>query len=114
MSVFPYLVAVWLFLIGLYGITTSRHLVHAVVSLSVVQTSTYVLLLAIGYRSGGAAPILQNTPPGRVIVDPIVQAVMLTDVVVGVTFTALLLGLAAVSADRTGEADPDRLTDLRG
>ena len=30
MSYLPYLVAAWLFLVGLYGIVTSRNLVHAV------------------------------------------------------------------------------------
>ena len=34
------------------GVVTSRHLVHLVVCLSVTQSATYVLLLAIGYREG--------------------------------------------------------------
>ena len=41
-----YLVAVWLFVVGIYGVITSRHLVHLVTCLSVAQASTYVLLLA--------------------------------------------------------------------
>ena len=49
MSFLPYAVAAWLFLVGLYGIVTSRHLVHLIVCLTVVQSSSYVLLLAIGY-----------------------------------------------------------------
>ena len=40
MSFLPYAVAAWLFVIGLYGIVTSRNLVHLVVCLSVVQSST--------------------------------------------------------------------------
>jgi multicomponent Na+:H+ antiporter subunit C len=31
----PYLVAAWLFAVGLYGVVTSRHLVHLVICLSV-------------------------------------------------------------------------------
>jgi len=53
----PYLVAAWLFVVGLYGIVTSRNLIHAVTCLAVVQSSTYVLLLAVGYRRGAAAPV---------------------------------------------------------
>ena len=45
----PYLVAAWLFVIGLYGIATSRNLIHMTVCLAVVQSSTYVLLLSAGY-----------------------------------------------------------------
>jgi len=48
----PYFVAAWLFFCGLYGVVTSRHLVHAVISLAVLQSSTYILLLGIGYRVG--------------------------------------------------------------
>ena len=50
LSFLPYVVAVWICLVGLYGIVTSRNLMHAIVCLSVVQSSTYVLLLAVGYR----------------------------------------------------------------
>lgn len=53
-----YFVAAWLFAVGLYGIVTSRHMVHLVICISVVQSSSYVLLLTIGYRMGAAAPIL--------------------------------------------------------
>ena len=31
----PYAVAAWLLLVGLYGIVTSRNLVHAIICLSV-------------------------------------------------------------------------------
>ncbi|MGH2875462.1 MAG: NADH-quinone oxidoreductase subunit K, partial [Solirubrobacteraceae bacterium] len=48
MSFLPYAVAAWLMLIGLYGVVSSRNLVHLIMCLSVVQASTYVLLLAIG------------------------------------------------------------------
>ncbi len=110
----PYLVAGWLFLVGLYGIVTSRHLVHLVICLSVMQASTYVLLLGIGYRTGGRAPIYADIPPGSKVVDPVVQTLTLTDVVVEATVSALLLALAVQAQKRFGTADPDELTALRG
>jgi multicomponent Na+:H+ antiporter subunit C len=112
--VLPYLVAVWLLLVGIYGVITSRHLVHLVICLSVAQASTYVLLLAIGYRTGGKAPIFSDIPPGTPVVDPVVQALTLTDVVVEATVTAVLLALAIQAYKRFGSADPDRLGELRG
>ena len=93
---------------------TSRNLVHLVICLSVVQSSTYVLLLAIGYRSGAPAPIFADIPPGTPAVDPVVQALTLTDVVVGATVTALLLALAVQAHKRFGTLDPDELDALRG
>ena len=115
MTVLPYLVAVWLLVIGLWGVITSRHLVHMVLCLSVVQSSTYVLLLAVGYRTGGKAPIITTTvPPSSSFVDPVVQELTLTDVVVEATVTAVLLALAVQASKRFGTASPDRLGELRG
>ena len=74
-----------------------------------MQSSTYVLLLAIGYRSGGEAPIFADIPPGTPVVDPVVQALTLTDVVVEATVTALLLALAVQAHKRFGTLDPDEL-----
>jgi multicomponent Na+:H+ antiporter subunit C len=114
-SVFPYLVAVWLLVAGLWGVITSRHLVHMVMCLTVVQASTYVLLLAVGYLTGGKAPIVTTTvPPNSRFVDPIVQALTLTDVVVEATVVAVLLALTVQAHKRFGTADPDELGALRG
>jgi multicomponent Na+:H+ antiporter subunit C len=111
-SLLPYVVAVWLFAIGLYGIVTSRNLIHLAICLSVVQSSTYVLLLAIGFRSTGTAPIFYDIPQRTVVVDPVVQALTLTDVVVGVTIMALLLALAVQVHKRFGTLDPSALKAL--
>ena len=111
MNVFPYVIAVWLLLVGLYGIVTSRNLVHQVVCLSVVQASTYVVLLAIGYHAGAAAPVYLGIPATRPAVDPVVQALSLTDVVVGATVSALLLAIVVQAHKRTHSLDPEDLRD---
>jgi multicomponent Na+:H+ antiporter subunit C len=114
-TVVAYLVAVWLLVVGLWGVITSRHLVHMVLCLSVAQASTYVLLLAIGYRSGASAPIYGGAvQPGTPVVDPVVQALTLTDVVVEATVTAVLLALVVQAHRRFGTVDPNKLGALRG
>ena len=110
----PYAVAGWLFFVGLYGIVSSRHLIHLVVCISVVQASTYVLLLGVGYRAGAVAPIFADVSPKTPAVDPVVQALCLTDVVVEVTVMAVLLALAVQAHKRFGTLDPARLRPLRG
>lgn len=110
----PYAVAAWLFFCGLYGIATSGHLVHTVISLVILQTSTYVLLLAIGYRWNAVAPVFADIPPGVVTVDPVVQALMLTDVVVEATIVALLLAMVVKVHEKAGTLSPDDLKMMRG
>ncbi len=113
MSFLPYAVAVWICLVGLYGVVTSRHLVHMIICLSVVQSSTYVLLLAVGYRRGAAAPVFIDIPRATPAVDPVVQALALTDVVVGGAVTALLLAIGVQIEKHLDTLDPDELDPLR-
>jgi multicomponent Na+:H+ antiporter subunit C len=53
MSVYPYLVAAWLLGVGLFGVIASRNYLHLIMCLAVMQASTYVLLLSVGYLRHG-------------------------------------------------------------
>lgn len=114
MTYLPYALAAWLFLAGLYGVVSSRNLVHLALCLSVMQSSTYVLLLAIGYKNGATAPIFKGIKIGHPAVDPVVQALTLTDIVVSVTVLALVLALALDVHRERGTVDPDELVELSG
>lgn len=114
MSVLAYGVAGWLFLVGLAGVVRSHNMIHLIVCLTVCQSSTYVLLLAIGFHSGAEAPIRSGIPADAKVVDPVVQAMTLTDVVVEATVAALLLALAVRAHARFGTLDPDELAPMRG
>jgi multicomponent Na+:H+ antiporter subunit C len=113
-QVFPFIVVAWVLAVGLYGIVTSRHLIHQIVCLIVVQSSTYVLLLGIGYRRGAVAPYFSDIPVHTPAVDPVVQALALTDVVVEAAVTALLLSFAIQAHKRFGTLDPHELVQLKG
>lgn len=114
MNALPWLVTVILLLAGIYGIVTSRNTIHLVSCLFVAQSSTYVMLLSLGYRTGGTAPILEKDLPAAPIVDPVVQALALTDIVVGATISALILILAIQAHKKSGSVDPRRNRPMRG
>ena len=115
MGIFPFLVVAWVVVAGLYGIITSRDLIHQIVCLIVVQSSTYVLLLGVGYVTGGAAPYFSDiSPQTKPVVDPVVQALALTDGVVEAAFTALLLSFAIQAQKRFGTLDPTELAEFKG
>jgi multicomponent Na+:H+ antiporter subunit C len=113
-SVLPYLVAGWICVIGLYGIVTSRHLIHLALCLTVTQSSTYILLLSIGYVNGGGPPIFKGVKLGTTAVDPVVQSLTLTDIVVSLTVLALILALALDVHDELDTMDPDKIVELQG
>lgn len=114
MSIYPYLVAGVLFVVGVYGVATSRNYIHLAVCLTVTQSSTYVLLVSIGYLRNGQAPIIQGKAPGKPFVDPVVQALTLTDIVVSFVVLALVLSLAMLAHRTRGTVDPDRMRELKG
>jgi multicomponent Na+:H+ antiporter subunit C len=114
MQILPFIVVAWILIIGLYGIVTSRHLVHLIICLIVVQSSTYVLLLGVGYKRGAVAPYFSDIPVHTPAVDPVVQALALTDVVVEAAVTALLLAFAVQAQKRFGTLDPQELVQLKG
>jgi multicomponent Na+:H+ antiporter subunit C len=113
-SYLPYAVAGWIFLVGLSGVVLSRDLVHLAVCLGVTQSSTYVLLLAIGYVRGGGPPIFKGVKLGTTAVDPVVQALTVTDIVVSVAVMALILALALDVHRDAGTTDPDAIAELHG
>ena len=114
MQFFPFVVVAWILGVGLYGMVTSRHLVHLIICLIIVQSSTYGLLLAVGYKTGAVAPYFFDVPLHTPAVDPVVQALALTDVVVEAAVTALLLAFAIQAHKRFGTLDPQELVQFKG
>jgi len=112
-----YLGAVLLFLIGLYGVVVHRNLIRLLLSLGLMESATFLMLIALGYRAGGTAPIFYeaNVVPGEtVVVDPIMQALTLTSIVIGVVTLAMALSLIIHLARHYRTLDAGHIRDLRG
>ena len=114
MTFLPYAVAAWIFLVGLYGIISSRNLLCTIICLSIVQSATYILILCSGFRTGGRAPIFKSMAIGTPAVDPVVHALTLTDIVGSATVTALLMALAVQVHKHRHTLDPEELRPMRG
>jgi multicomponent Na+:H+ antiporter subunit C len=114
MNFFAFGVAGWICLVGLYGAIVSKNLIHLALCLTVVQSATYILLLSIGYVRHGGAPIFKGVKFGTTAVDPVVQALTLTDIVISVTVIALILAMALDAHKQAGTADPDKLAEFKG
>jgi multicomponent Na+:H+ antiporter subunit C len=113
MSFFPYAVVAWVFGVGLVGVILSRNLVRTVLCVTVVQSSSYIFLLAIGYRTDAKAPIVADIPTSSRLVDPVVQVLVLTDIVVEATLAALLLAMVVQAHKHFHSLDPDDMRPLR-
>lgn len=112
-----FIAAIALFLIGLYGVITARNLVRILLNLGLMESATYLFLISMGYRQGGTAPIFYEpkiVPGQTLVVDPIVQALALTSIVIGVVTLALALTLIIHIARHHHTLDVHRIRELRG
>lgn len=94
--------AMILFAIGFTMLLFSRNLLKKIIGLNVMDTGIYLFLAALGYISGGKAPIV--TPEESVemehFINPIPSGLVLTGIVVSVSVTAIMLSLCILLYER--------------
>lgn len=108
------LLAIFLFLVGLYGVATKRNLIKIAVGLTIMEHATFLILALIGFRRGGVPPILVEKMGQPVFVDPLPQALVLTAIVIGLGTTALLLSIALRIYHKYGTFDISKIKKLKG
>ena len=117
-----YLGAAALFCIGLWAVLTHRNLIKIVMGLSLMESSTYLLLVSMAYRKAGTAPVLLEPPEGRTVeslvtgavADPVLQNFCLTAIIIGVAVTGVFLAVVVRVAQHYGSLDADDIRAMRG
>jgi multicomponent Na+:H+ antiporter subunit C len=118
-----YLASALLFCLGLFAVVTRRDLVKIVMGLSIMEASTYLLIVSMAYRDGSTAPVLGNGPHGMTpeqmaahatLADPVLQNFCLTAIVIGIAVTAVFLAVAVRVAQHHRSVDAADMTALRG
>lgn len=108
----PFFCAGLLVIIGLVVIVTKKDLIKMVMGLALVEAGVNLLLVATGYISGGVAPIFTNAPSTEMVM-PTVQAMTLTNIVIGIATTALLLSFVMVIYKKYGTRDVTEMRRLK-
>lgn len=103
-----------LFLVGLFGILTSRNIIKIIIGLSIMEFSVYLFLVLIGYIEGGQAPIITKDMVGLPVVDPLPQAMVLTAIVIGLATKSMLMAIAIRIYKKFGTFDIRKITSLKG
>jgi len=87
-----------LILIGLWGMLTQRNIIRMIIGFSLLDTGIHMVMVAIGYVTGGTAPIIDAAVPAAEavtrVVDPLPSALVLTAIVIGLGVTAVMLSYA--------------------
>lgn len=102
-----------LFGIGVFQLLR-RDLIKASMGFGMLFTAVNLFILAVGAFEGTAAPYTTSLEQGAQTADPLVQALILTAVVVGFGSFALLLGMVYIVSRRYNTLDSDEVNELVG
>lgn len=106
-----YVAVLLLLAVGAFMMIENDHLVKKVVGLNVFQTGVFLFFVATAYVEGGSPPVV--TAGEGPHVSPLPHVIVLTAIVVGLSLTAVGLGLAVrIYADH-GTLDAGVLREVR-
>jgi len=112
-----YIAILALMAIGVYCLAWKPNLVKKIIGLGIFSKAIHLLLIAIGWRLGGIAPIVT---PGNLnmftalSVDPLPQALVLTSIVIDLSVTALALSIAILAWRHFKTLNTDKMRRMRG
>ena len=113
-----YALCLVLIAIGLYGVVVKKNVVKIVISLAIVEYGINVLLVLIGYRSDGCAPILKQGMTAATLaanaVDPLPQVLVLTAIMINLGILILLVAICIRLYERYGTFDITEMRRLKG
>jgi len=101
-----------LFGIGVFQLLR-RDLIKAAMGFSILFSAVNLFYLAVGAFSGDFAPYVSNVEAGRQTSDPLVQALILTAIVVSFGSYSLVLGFINIISLRYNTVDSNEINNLK-
>lgn len=100
-----------LFALGVFQLLR-RDLIKSVIGFGILFTGVNLFFIAAGAFRGDVAPYTTNVDAGVQTSDPLVQAFILTAIVVSFGSYALLLAMVNIASRRYGTVDSDEVSNL--
>jgi len=117
-GLFIYLMTFALLIVGIYAVVAKKNIIKIIIGILIIDYAVNMLLVLIGYRSGGKAPILAEGQEvsefANAAVDPLPQAMVLTSIVIGLGITALMVAMAIRLYQKYGTFDMSKIRRLKG
>jgi len=106
-------------------VATKKNMIKIVIGIMVMEYAVNLFLIMLGYRMGGAAPIIDRTQleagTGQIAssflnssVDPLPQALVLTAIVISLGSLALMISICIRTYERYGTFDITKIRRLKG
>ena len=100
----PYVAVMLIIFIGISAAVLKKNLVKMIMGVSISASGINLLLVSLGYREGGVAPIFTTAPTLEMVL-PTPQALTLTSIVIDLAVTAMMLSMAMLIRRSYGSAE---------
>ncbi|MFC1501314.1 sodium:proton antiporter [Elusimicrobiota bacterium] len=107
-----YFLCMILFSIGLYGVFAKRNILKIILGIAIMGYAIDMIFVLAGYKTDGEIPILK--PGLTVFVDPLVQAMVLTTILISLALIIFLLVLAMRIYEKYGTLNISEIKKLKG
>ncbi|MEO0998152.1 MAG: cation:proton antiporter subunit C [Pseudomonadota bacterium] len=105
LGLYHYWVFAVLLMIGFYAVIAKGNLIKKLIGLSLFQAAVFLLYITMGKVEGGTAPIFQYGADTVLFSNPLPQVLILTAIVVGISTTALGLGIVVRIREEYGSIE---------
>ena len=112
LGLYHYLVFPLLLMSGIYAVIAKRNLFKKLIGLALMQSAVFLLYITMGKVSGGTAPIFQAGMVDPVFSNPLPQVLILTAIVVGISTTALGLGIVVRIKEEYGTIEEHEIQEI--
>jgi len=112
LGLYHYWVFAILLMIGFYAVIAKSNLIKKLIGLSIFQSAVFLLYITMGKVNGGTAPIIQAGVENAVFSNPLPQVLILTAIVVGISTTALGLGIVVRIKEEYGSIEESDIQEI--
>ena len=112
LGLYNYWVFVALLMIGFYAVIAKDNLIKKLIGLSIFQAAVFLLYISMDKVEGGTAPIIQPGAVDQIYSNPLPQVLILTAIVVGISTTALGLGIVVRIKEEYGTIEEHDIQEI--
>jgi len=112
LGLYHYWVFAILLMIGFYAVIAKSNLIKKLIGLSIFQSAVFLLYITMGKVDGSTAPIIQAGVENAVFSNPLPQVLILTAIVVGISTTALGLGIVVRIKEEYGSIEESDIQEI--
>lgn len=109
-----YFLCLVLFALGLFCILRKRNIIKIIIGVIISEYAVNLFFILVAYRMQGRAPIYAPNASIVNMVDVLPQALVLTSIIIGLSTTILLIGLAMKIYEKYHTFDITKIKELKG